>query len=170
MLSDKMVDALNGQINKEMYSAYLYMSMSAYTEFIGLKGFANWFYIQYQEEMEHAMRIYSYVLEQGSQVKLMAIKEPPTEFGSPLEMFEQTLEHEKYVTQSINDLVELAIEQKDHATQIFLQWFVTEQVEEEGNDNEIIDKLKLAGKEGGGLFMIDKELSQRVFQSELEKA
>lgn len=169
MLSDKMVDALNGQINKEMYSAYLYMSMSAYTDFIGLKGFANWFYIQYQEEMEHAMRIYNYILEQGSQVKLMAIKEPPTEFGSPLEMFEQTLEHEKYVTQSINDLVELAIEQKDHATQIFLQWYVTEQVEEEGNDNEIIDKLKLAGKEGGGLFMIDKELSQRVFKSELGK-
>ena len=169
MLSDKMVDALNGQINKEMYSAYLYMSMSAYTEFIGLKGFANWFYIQYQEEMEHAMRIYNYILEQGSQVKLMAVKEPPTEFGSPLEMFEQTLEHEKYITQSINDLVELAIEQKDHASQIFLQWYVTEQVEEEGNDNEIIDKLKLAGKEGGGLFMIDKELSGRVFTASLGK-
>ncbi|MBN2031495.1 ferritin [bacterium] len=169
MLCDKMVDALNGQINKEMYSAYLYMSMSAYTEFIGLKGFANWFYIQYQEEMEHAMRIYNYILEQGSQVKLMAIKEPPTEFGSPLEMFEQTLEHEKYVTQSINDLVELAIEQKDHATQIFLQWFVTEQVEEEANDNEIIDKLKLTGKEGGGLFMINRELAARVFKSSLKK-
>lgn len=169
MLSNKMADALNNQINKEMYSAYLYLSMSAYTEFIGLKGFANWFYIQYQEEMVHAMRIYNYILDQGSQVKLMAIKEPQTEFGSPLEMFEQTLEHEKYVTQSINDLVELAIEQKDHATQIFLQWYVTEQVEEEGNDNEIIDKLKLAGKEGGGLFMIDKELSQRVFESESGK-
>ncbi len=169
MLSDKMAEALNGQINKEMYSAYLYLSMSAYTEFIGLKGFANWFYIQYQEEMEHAMRIYEYIQEQGSQVKLTAIKEPPTEFGSPLEMFEQTLEHEKYVTQSIHDLVELAIEQKDHATQIFLQWFVTEQVEEEANDNEIIDKLKLTGKEGGGLFMINKELSARVFKSSLEK-
>ena len=169
MLSDKMVDALNGQINKEMYSAYLYMAMSAYTEFIGLKGFTNWFYVQYQEEMEHAMRLYRYILDQGSQVKLMAIKEPPSEFGSPLEMFEQTLEHEKYVTKSIHDLVELAIEQKDHATQIFLQWYVTEQVEEEANDNEMIDKLKLVGKESGGLFMMNKELSARIFKSSFKK-
>ncbi len=169
MLNNKMVDALNGQINKEMYSAYLYMSMSAYTEFIGLKGFANWFYVQYQEEMEHAMRLYKYILEQGSQVKLIAIKEPPSEFGSPLEMFEQTLEHEKYITKSIHDLIELAIEQKDHATQIFLQWYVTEQVEEEANDNEIIDKLKLIGKESGGLFMMNKELSARTFKSSLKK-
>lgn len=167
MLSKKMVDALNGQINKEMYSAYLYMAMSAYSDHKGLKGFANWFYVQYQEEMEHAMRIYYYIQDQGGKVKLMAIEQPPTEFGTPLEMFQKTLEHEKFVTKSINDLVDLAGAEKDHATQIFLQWFVTEQIEEESNDNEIIDKLNLAGQEGNGLFMIDKELGTRVFTSEL---
>jgi len=161
MLSEKMVEALNEQINKEIYSAYLYLSMSAYSEYIGLKGFANWFMVQYQEEMEHAMKIYRYINDHGAQVKLKAIEKPPAEFGSPIEMFEKTLEHEKFVTKSINDLVDLAIKENDHATQIFLQWFVTEQIEEEANDNEIIAKLKLVGKEGNGLFMIDKELGER---------
>jgi len=169
MLSEKMVEALNKQINKEMYSAYLYMSMSAYSTYIGLKGFANWFMVQYQEEMTHAMKIYDYVNDQGAQVKLMAIDQPSTEFESPMVMFEKTLEHEKFVTKCINDLVDLAIKEKDHATQIFLQWFVTEQIEEEANDNEIISKLKLAGKEGNGLFMLDKELRQRVFAQETEE-
>ena len=161
MLSEKIVEALNEQINKEIYSAYLYLSMSAYSEYIGLKGFANWFMVQYQEEMEHAMKIYRYINDHGAQVKLKAIEKPPAEFGSPIEMFEKTLEHEKFVTKSINDLVDLAIKENDHATQIFLQWFVTEQIEEEANDNEIIAKLKLVGKEGNGLFMIDKELGER---------
>ena len=163
MLSEKMVKALNKQINNEIYSAYLYLSMSAYSTFKGLKGFANWFMVQYQEEKTHAMKIYDYVNDQGRQVKLMTIAQPPTEFGSPLEMFEKTLEHEKFVTRSINDLVNLAMREKDHATKIFLQWFVTEQIEEEANDNEIISKLKLVGNEGNGLFMIDKELATRVF-------
>jgi len=165
VLSEKMVEALNKQINREIYSAYLYLSMSAYSTFKGLKGFANWFMVQYQEEMTHTMKIYDYVNDQGGKVKLMTVAEPPTEFGSPLEMFEKTLEHEKFVTKCINDLVDLAIERKDHATRIFLQWFVTEQIEEEANDNEIITKLKLVGKEGNGLFMIDKELASRVFVS-----
>lgn len=163
MLNEKMVDALNKQLNKEIYSAYLYLSMSAHSTFIGLKGFANWFMVQYQEEMVHAMKIYDYINDQGVRAKLMAIAQPPTEFGSPLDMFEKTLGHEKFITKSINDLVNLAIEEKDHATNIFLQWFVTEQIEEEANDNEIISKLKLAGKEGNGLFMIDQELATRVF-------
>jgi ferritin len=120
--------------------------------------------VQYQEEMTHAMKIYDYVHDQDGKVKLMAIAKPPTEFGSPLEMFEKTLEHEKFVTKSINNLVGLAVEEKDHATQIFLQWFVTEQIEEEANDNKIISKLKLVGNEGKGLFMIDKELAARVFK------
>ncbi len=167
MLSKKMANALNGQINKEMYSAYLYMAMSAYSDFKGLKGFSNWFYVQYQEEMEHAMRLYYYIQEQGGQVELKAIEKPPKEFGSPMDMFEATLKHERFITKSINELVDLAIAEKDHATQIMLQWFVTEQIEEESNDNEIIDKLKLAGKEGNGLFMIDKEMGARVFTSEL---
>ena len=163
MLSEKMAEALNKQVNNEIYSAYLYLSMSAHSTFIGLKGFANWFMVQYQEEMVHAMKIYDYINDQGGQVKLMAIAQPPTEFGSPLDMFEKTLKHEKFVTTSINDLVNLAIKEKDHATNIFLQWFVTEQIEEEANDNEIIAKLKLVGKEGNGLYMIDKELAARVF-------
>jgi len=158
-----MTEALNKQINNEIYSAYLYLSMSAHSTFIRLKGFANWFMVQYQEEMVHAMKIYDYINAQGGQVELMAVAQPPTEFGSPLEMFEKTLEHEKFVTKCINDLVDLAIEEKDHASNIFLQWFVTEQIEEEANDNEIISKLKLVGKEGNGLFMIDKELAARVF-------
>ena len=163
MLSEKMVDALNGQVTKEMYSAYLYMSMSAHSTYIGLKGFANWFMVQYQEEMTHAMKIYDYINSQGAQVKLAAIGEPPTNFISPLDMFEKTLEHEKFVTKSINELVDLSIDEKDHATNIFLQWFVTEQIEEEGNDTEIISELKLISEDGRGLLMIDRELAQRVF-------
>ena len=163
MLSAKMAEALNKQVNKEMYSAYLYMSMSAYSAYIGLKGFANWFMVQYQEEMVHAMKIYDYINDQGGQVKLMAIEQPLTEFESPMDMFEKTLAHEKFITKSINELVDLAIAEKDHATNIFLQWFVTEQIEEEGNDNEIIARLKLVGEDGNGLLMVDKELAMRVF-------
>ena len=162
MLSEKMEEALNEQINKEMYSAYLYMAMSAHSKHMGLDGFANWFMVQYQEEMTHAMKIYDYINEQGGQVKLRAIKEPPSEFESPLDMFEKTLEHEKFITKSINELMDLAIKENDHATQIFLHWFVTEQIEEEANDNEIIAKLKLVG-DGNGLFMLDKELAARIF-------
>jgi len=162
MLSEKMEEALNEQINKEMYSAYLYMAMSAHSKHMGLDGFANWFMVQYQEEMTHAMKIYDYINEQGGKVKLKAIKEPPSEFESPLDMFEKTLEHEKFITKSINELMDLAIKENDHATQIFLHWFVTEQIEEEANDNEIIAKLKLVG-DGNGLFMLDKELAARIF-------
>lgn len=163
MLSEKMQEALNTQLNKEMYSAYLYMSMSAYCTYIGLKGFANWFMVQYQEEMVHAIKIYDYINDQGGQVKLRAIEQPLTEFKSSMDMFEKTLEHEKFITRSINELVDLAIAEKDHATNIFLQWYVTEQIEEEGNDNEIIARLKLVGEDGNGLLMIDKELAMRVF-------
>jgi len=163
MLSKKMTDALNDQLNKEIYSAYLYMSMSAYSSYSGLKGFANWFMVQYQEEMAHAMKIYDYIDSQGQQVKLMAINQPPAEFESSLDMFEKTLKHEQFVTKSINDLVDIAISEKDHATNIFLQWFVTEQIEEEGNDNDIISRLRIVGEDGNGLLMVDKELSARVF-------
>jgi ferritin len=165
MISEKMEKALNEQVNKEMYSAYLYMSMSAYSDSIGLKGFANWFMVQYHEEMMHAMKIYEYIQRQGRRVELAAIQQPPSEFESPLDMFEKTLAHEKMVTKSINDLVDLAIGEKDHATHIFLQWYVTEQIEEEENDNDIIAKLKLVGtgsQGNNGLFMIDKELGDRM--------
>jgi len=166
MLNNTMLDELNKQINREIYSAYLYMSMSAYSQYIGLKGFANWFMVQYNEEMEHAMKIYTYVNDHGAQVELMAIDEPPAEFDSALDMFEKTLEHEQFITKSINDLVDLAITEKDHATEIFLQWFVTEQIEEEGNDNDIISQLKLIGDNGNGLLMLDRELGNRVYTPE----
>ncbi len=162
MIDKKMAEALNEQINKEMYSAYLYMSMSAYSNKTGLKGFANWFMVQYHEEMFHAMKLYEYVLRQGEDVKLEAIKAPPAEFASQLDMFTQTLTHEQYITSSINELMELAMSKKDHATQIFLEWYVTEQVEEEENDNDIIAQLKLIGDNAHALLMLDRELAARA--------
>jgi ferritin len=165
MISEKMAQALNEQVNKEMYSAYLYMSMSSHSNHIGLKGFANWFMVQYHEEMLHAMKLFEYIGRQGGKAKVAAIKEPPSEWASPLEMFEKTLEHEKFVTRSINDLMDLAIAERDHASQIFLQWYVTEQIEEEENDNDIIAKLRLVGSGAAGnngLFLLDKELAARM--------
>jgi ferritin len=163
MISKKMTDALNLQINKELYSSYLYLAMSAHAEDIGLRGIANWFFVQVQEEMSHAQKIYNYVIEQNQKVILDEIKKPPADFKSPMDMFQKTLEHEQFVTKSINGLVALAREENDFATEIFLQWFVTEQIEEEGNDNEIIDKLKYIGDNGNGLLMLDKELGVRTF-------
>jgi len=162
MLSDKMEQVLNEQVNREMYSAYLYMSMSAHCSNVGLKGFANWFMVQYHEEMLHAMKIYEYIQRQGGQVRLKPIEGPPVDFESPLDMFEKTLEHERFITRSINDLMETAISEKDHASQIFLQWYVTEQVEEEENDNDIISQLKLIKDNPQGLMMLDRELAQRA--------
>jgi ferritin len=169
MLSKNMEKELNEQINREMYSAYLYMAMSAHSTDIGLPGFANWFMVQYKEEMEHAMKIYDYVHSQSGKVKLKTIDEPLSDFKDPMDMFQKTLKHEKFITKCINDLVNLSVKEKDHATQIFLQWFITEQIEEEGNDNDIISKLELAGVEGNGLFMIDKELSLRVYNPPVEE-
>ena len=167
MISKKMETELNGQMNKEMYSGYLYLAMSAKCASLGLPGFANWFRIQYQEEMEHAQRFWNYMEDQGATVKLLAIDEPPSNFKTPLAMFEKTLAHEKLVTKSIDNLVALAGKEKDKATEILLQWFVTEQIEEEKNPSDIIAKLKLVGNQGNGLFMIDAELANRVFVSEL---
>jgi ferritin len=162
MLSSIMGKALNEQVNREMYSAYLYMSMSADCAFKGLKGFANWFMVQYHEEMLHAMKLYEYLQRQGGKVSLKAIKEPPFMFATPMDMFAATLKHEQFITKSINELSNLAVKEKDHASQTFLQWYVTEQVEEEENDNDIIAQLKLIGKDTAGLFMLDKELSTRM--------
>lgn len=162
MLSEKMIEAINQQFNREMYSAYLYMAMSAHSNELGLKGFANWFMVQYHEEMAHAMKMYEYLQRQGAAVRLTTISEPPAAFSSPLDMFEKTLKHERSVTQWINELMDLAIAEKDHATRIFLQWYVSEQVEEEDNDNEMIAQLKLIGDNAHGLLMMDRELAQRV--------
>lgn len=162
MLNKKIEEALNSQINAEMYSSYLYLSMSAYFESTGLSGFANWMRAQAQEELMHAMKFYDYVNERGGRVILGPIEAPLSEWESPLATFEATYEHEQKVTGLINDLVNLAMEEKDHATNTFLQWFVTEQVEEEASASEIVNKLKLIGDAPGGLFMLDRELGTRV--------
>ncbi|HDM66858.1 MAG TPA: ferritin [Thermoplasmatales archaeon] len=163
MLNKKMVEVLNEQINEELYSAYLYLAMSNYFESIGLKGFANWMMVQYKEETDHAMKIYNYLHSHGEKAKLLAIKQPPTEWSSPLHAFDETLKHEQHITKCINDLLDLAEELRDRATYSFLQWYIDEQVEEESNDREIIDKLRLVEDSRNGLFMLDKELSQRVY-------
>jgi len=158
-----MVKEINRQINFELYSAYLYMSMSSMCQVMGLKGAAHWLVVQTQEEMTHAFRFYKYVVDQGEHAELAAIAAPPAKFKSLLQMFEEALAHEKLVTGRINNLVDLARKEKDHATEVMLQWFVTEQVEEEANASEIIANLKLAGNNTGGIFMIDKDLATRVF-------
>ena len=162
MLSKKMTDAVNSQINKEIYSAYLYLGMAAGAEASGFKGAAVWLKVQYHEEMVHAMKFYEYLMDQGAPVKLMAIEEPPAAFASLLEMFNKTLEHEQFVTKSINDLMDLAIAEKDHASQALLAWYVTEQVEEEKNATEILQTLKMIGNNTSALFLYDKELGVRT--------
>lgn len=167
MLKEEMADALNDQIREELFSAHLYLSMSAYFESIGLKGFAKWMIVQYREETEHAMRIYHYLVSQGARIRLQAIKEPQTDWASPLEVFEATLKHEEHITDCINKLVDIAEEIKDRATNNFLQWFIDEQVEEEENARQIINRLKLVNDNKNGLFMLDKELGQRQFVSQM---
>jgi len=163
MLNKEMERALNAQVNAEMYSAYLYLSMSAYFQSKSLGGFSNWMRVQAQEEMVHAMKIYDFINERGGRVILAPIGAPPTEWDSPLATFEAVYEHEQKVTGLINELVELALEKHDHATNIFLQWFVSEQVEEEDSANDVVEKIKLMGDARGGMFMLDRELGQRVF-------
>ena len=163
MIDKEIEEAINKQINEEMYSAYLYLSMSAYFEDIGLRGFANWMYVQFQEEKDHAMKFYRYLIERGGRVKLYAIKEPPHEWSSPLHAFDETLKHERHITQCINELVDLAEKKKDRATFNLLQWYVDEQVEEEANDEEIIQKLKMIGDNPQGLLMLDRELAARTY-------
>jgi ferritin len=163
MLNNDMEKALNTQVNAEMYSAYLYLSMSAYFQSKSLGGFASWMRVQAQEEMVHAMKLYDFINERGGRVTLELIEAPPTEWDSPLATSEAVYEHEQKVTGLINELVELALEKHDHATNIFLQWFVSEQVEEEDSANDVVEKIKLMGDARGGLFMLDRELGQRVF-------
>lgn len=163
MISADMAKALNRQLNEELYSSYLYLSMSAYASFKGLKGAASWFYVQVKEELFHVQKVYDYIDSQGAQIVLEQVKKPPTEFGTIMDLFNAVLEHEQKVTGYINNLMSQAVAENDHATQTFLQWFVTEQTEEEKSCQEIIDRLKLAGDSGAGIFMIDTELGTRVF-------
>ncbi len=166
MISKTMEDAINKQINEEMYSAYLYLSMSAYFESINLKGFANWMFVQYQEEVMHAMKFYDHLKDRGGKLKLYAIAEPPSQWESPLDAFKATLKHEQHITKCINDLVDLAEKEKDRAAYNMLQWFIDEQVEEEANDEEIIAQLEMVEGSKNGLLMIDRELAKRGAQTE----
>ncbi|QBG47281.1 ferritin [Verrucomicrobia bacterium S94] len=161
MISKKMQDALNEQVNKEFYSAYMYLAMSAYSNSLGLPGFAHWMRMQYEEEIMHVTKMYDYIQNQGGIVTLKAIEQPPQKYGSPLDIFEKTLEHEQFVTNLIHRLMDLAVEERDYATQTFLQWYVSEQVEEEANVNDIVSPLRMVGEDKGGLMMIDQQLAGR---------
>ena len=163
MLNKKMLAALNRQINAEIYSSYLYLSMAAYAKSLGLGGFENWFRVQAQEELVHAMKFFDYVNERAGRVTLTAIDAPPATWKSPLSAFEATLKHEQHVSDLINKLVDLALAESDHATANMLQWFVAEQVEEEASADAIRQKLALVGARGDALFIMDKELATRVF-------
>ncbi len=161
MKSKKVEDALNRQINEELASAYKYLAYAAEADRIGLPGFVNWFKMQYKEELAHADRFFNYVLERDGEVKLAAIAQPELGQETALSLFEKSLAHEKHITQCIFDLKDLARAESDHATDVFLEWFITEQVEEESNARAVIDQLKMVQSNPNGLFMVDRELAGR---------
>lgn len=163
MLNDKMIQQLNEQIQKEFFSAYFYLAMQAYFTSQNLDGFANYFRVQIQEERDHALAFFNYIGKIGGKVFLAEIQQPQNDFASPREIFELALKHEQFVTRSIYDLMDTAVEIKDHTTQIFLHWFITEQSEEEENMSRVLNKLKLIKEDGAGLFMLDNELAQRLY-------
>jgi len=163
MMSKKMADAINEQINKEFYSAFLYLSMATKLEDMTLPGFANWMRVQYEEEVFHAMKLLNHLVERGERVSLKEIEAPPVEWESPLEIFSEAYDHEVKVTGMINNLVRIAMDDNDFATNQFLLWYVEEQVEEEDNTSTIRDKIKLVDEMPGGLYMLDKELAVRTF-------
>ncbi|MEI6503382.1 MAG: ferritin, partial [Armatimonadota bacterium] len=163
MLNEKMRDAINEQINKELYSAYLYQSMMAHFEALGLQGIATWMRVQSMEETLHAYKFYDYVVERGGKIKLLPIDGPETEWPTALAAFEQVVSHEQFVTSLINNLMDIALESRDHASTSFLQWFIDEQVEEEATADKIASKLRLIGENAQALLMIDQELGMRVF-------
>jgi ferritin len=161
MLSKAIQDAINEQIKNELYSAHQYLSMAAYCESVNLPGFAHWMLAQAQEEREHAMKFYTFLLNRKGRVILQAIEQPVVEFGSPLEVFEQALEQEQQVTAQINELYGLTTSENDYASLAFLQWFLTEQVEEEKNVGDVLETLNMIGDEGEALFLFDRELGKR---------
>jgi ferritin len=163
MINEKIQEAINEQIKWELYSAYLYLSMSGQFASDNLPGFANWMRVQAQEEVAHAMKFYDFINERGGRIELRAVDGPPKTWDSPLAMFQEAYSHEQIVTGRINDLMDLAREIRDHASEIFLQWFVSEQVEEEASADEVVQELKRVQDNSGALFMLDRELGQRVF-------
>jgi ferritin len=163
VLKENIQDAINDQINAEIYSAYLYYSMAAYFESISLKGFSHWMRVQALEEMTHVQKFFSYINDRGGRVLVKPIEAPPTEWDSPLAIFEATYAHEVQVTALINKLMDLAVAESDHASCNFLQWFVGEQVEEEASADDVVQKFKLVDKSEGGLFLLDQEMDKRSF-------
>lgn len=162
-MDEKMIKALNSQVNAELYSSYLYLSMESYFESEDMGGFGNWMRVQAQEELAHAMKIYDFIIQRGAKVTLTRIDSPPTEWKSPVDVFEHVYSHEQKVTELINQLVNLAISLGDHATNNFLQWFVSEQVEEESSST-VLKKVKMANESLSALLMLDNELGQRVYK------
>jgi ferritin len=162
VLSQKLQDAINEQIKNELYSAYLYLSMAAYSEDASLPGFANWMRLQAQEEVSHAIKFFDFINERGGRVVLHAIDQPPAEFESPIDLFERTLEHERKVTGMIHQLYELALKENDYPTQVMLHWFIEEQVEEEDSASQILDTLERIGDKGHALVALDRELGRRA--------
>jgi len=167
MLSEKLEAALNEQLNWEIYSAHIYLSMSSHFSQEGLGGIAKWMFAQYQEEMFHAMKFFDYINEAGGHAQLAQIDAPELSWESPLAAFEEALAHERGVTARINAIADLAMDERNHAVGIFLQWFITEQVEEEDTVGDVVGKLKMLG-DGGGLFMLDRDLGSRIFTAPAE--
>jgi len=161
MIQEKILKILNKQINEELYSSYLYLSMSNYFSSINLDGFAKWMKIQSQEEYAHGMKIYDYILQRDGKAELIKIETPKAIWKSPLEVFQETLKHEQHISGCVNNIINLAIQEKDHATTLFFQWFVGEQVEEEATAVSIVEKMKMVGDNKNGIFMLDRELGQR---------
>lgn len=159
MISNDMASRVNAQINRELYSSYFYLGLSAQAEASNLKGTAAWFMAKHNEEMTHAHKMYRYMVDQDARVELAEVAAPPPETEGVLQMFELTLAHERAVTAAINDIVDQALSEKDHATNVFLHWFVTEQIEEEATVNDILGRLRLFGDQGQGLLLIDNELA-----------
>lgn len=163
MISEKLLGKINDQIQKEFYSAFLYLSMESYFSTLNLNGFENFFRVQFQEEKDHAMKFFDYLKHVGGKASLQAIQNPPIDFESPVQVCQMALEHEKIVTASIYELVDLAHSERDHKTATFLQWFVTEQAEEESTFENIVAKLNLIGKDGSGILLLNSELAARVY-------
>jgi len=162
MINKRVEDALNTQINLEQYSAQLYLAMSAHCEGRGFRGFAHWLRVQAQEETKHAMKLVTFLLDRGGKLELGAVSAPQSDFGSVTQVFEKILEHEKSITGTIGSLFELSRAEKDYASEITLQWYVTEQVEEEANVGQIVDQLKAVGEQGGGIWYLDSKMGKRA--------
>jgi len=165
MISERMSEALNRQLNFEIYSSYVYVAMSSWLKGKNLNGFAHWMEIQVKEELDHTMRFYAFLHDAGSKVEFEAVPKPKNEWDDVIEVFSDTLKHESLVTKKINKLIDLALEEKDHATNARLQWFITEQVEEESNVLSILRQVRLIGDSVNALLMLDRELAQRIYSA-----